>query len=251
VAGLLILAIALAPLPGEAVELTVSAATSLKEVVEELGGRFRALRPGLRLRVNLGGSGVLQKQIEAGAPVDLFLSAGQRQMDELERTGRIIASSRRIFARNVLLAVVPAGSRLSLSAPADLLQRTVGRIAIGNPKTVPAGQYAEESLRSLGLLPAIRSRLVLAEDVRQALEYVARGEVEAGIVYGSDAAVRGGAIREAFRLPAESHHPILYPAAVVTASPQPELGRGFIALLMSAEGQAILGRRGFRPGDPR
>jgi molybdate transport system substrate-binding protein len=251
VAGCLILAILLAPLPGGAAELTISAAISLKEVVEELGARFRLLQPGLRLRINLGGSGALQKQIEAGAPVDLFLSAGQRQMEELVRAGRIVASSRRIFARNALLVAIPAGSRLSLSAPADLLQPGVGRIALGNPKTVPAGQYAEESLRSLGLLPALQPRLVLAEDVRQALEYVARGEVEAGIVYGSDLAVRGGAVREAFRLPAESHRPILYPAAVVAASPQPELGRAFIALLMSAEGQAVLGRRGFLPGDPR
>ena len=140
-----------------------------------------AARPGVTLRYNFGASGDLQKQIEAGAPIDVFLSAAQRQMDELEKQNLIVAATRRAFARNVLVVIKPADSRIDIAKPADLLDARVGRIVIGSPKTVPAGQYAEESLRALGLWDRLQPKLVFAENVRQALDYVARGEVDAGI----------------------------------------------------------------------
>src|SRR6266446_9965942 len=167
-------------------EVTLSVAISMKEAVEELGRGFTAARPSVTLRYNFGSSGELQKQIEAGAPVDLFISAAQRQMDELEQKGLLSTASRRVFARNVLTVIKPAGSALDISKPADLVDPKVQRIVIGNPKTVPVGQYAEESLRSLGLWEKVQPKLVLAENVRQALDYVARGEVEAGFVYTTD-----------------------------------------------------------------
>src|SRR5262249_32819645 len=120
-------------------EVTLSVAISLKEATEELGRIFMAAHPGVTLRYNFGASGDLQKQIEAGAPVDVFLSAAQRQMDDLEKQKLIIASSRRAFARNVLVAVKPADSTLDLSKVNDLLESRVVHIAIGHPKTVPAG----------------------------------------------------------------------------------------------------------------
>ena len=144
----------------------------------------------MTLRYNFGASGDLQKQIEAGAPIDVFLSAAQRQMDELEKQNLIVAASRRAFARNVLTVIKPADSRIDIAKPADLLDARVGRIVIGNPKTVPAGQYAEESLRALGLWERLQPKLVFSENVRQALDYVARGEVDAGFVYTTDAAAR-------------------------------------------------------------
>ncbi|HXU90984.1 MAG TPA: molybdate ABC transporter substrate-binding protein [Methylomirabilota bacterium] len=228
-------------------ELTLSVAVSLKEAVEELGRRFVPAHAGVTLRYNFGASGELARQIEAGAPIDLFLSAGERQMDDLERHGLVVRATRRVLARNVLVAVKPVDSRLDLAKPADLLDARVGRVVVGNPKTVPAGQYAEQSLRVLGLWGPLGPRLIFAENVRQALEYVARGEVDVGFVYASDLASRPGRVREAFRPGEDTYSPIVYPAAVVTGAHEPALAEAFIGLLRSAEGQAVLARFGFQP----
>jgi len=231
----------------EAQEVTLSVAISMKDAVEELGRGFMAARPGVTLRYNFGSSGELQKQIEAGAPVDLFVSAAQRQMDELEKKGLIASDTRRIFARNVLTVVKPTDSRVDIAKAADLLESTVGMIAIGNPKSVPAGQYAEESLRALGLWDRLQPKLVFAENVRQVLDYVARGEVDAGFVYTTDAATRMQGVKEAFRPPDDTYRPVIYPGAVVAASKQPALGRAFLDLLESPQGRTVLGRFGFQP----
>src|SRR5262250_2554507 len=228
-------------------EMTLSVAISLKDVTEETGRTFMAAHPGVTLRYNFGASGDLQKQIEAGAPVDVFLSAAQRQMDELEKQKLIIASTRRAIARNALVAVKPADSTLDISKASDLLEARVTHIAIGNPKTVPAGQYAEESLRALGLWDRIQPKLVFAENVRQVLDYVARGEVEAGFVYTTDAATRAQGVKEAFRAPGDSYRPVVYPGAVVAASKQRALGQAFLDLLASPQGRAVLSRFGFQP----
>jgi molybdate transport system substrate-binding protein len=215
--------------------------------VEEIGRGFGAARPGVQLRYNFGSSGELQKQIEAGAPVDLFISAAQRQMDELERKGLIVTETRRVFARNALVVIKPSDSRIDLAKPADLLDPRVGKIVIGNPKTVPVGQYAEESLRALGLWDRLQPKLVFAENVRQALEYVARGEVDAGFVYTTDAAVRVTQVKEAFRPAEDTYRPVLYPAAVLRDARHAGLARAFLAALVSAEGRAALMRLGFQP----
>ena len=228
-------------------ELTFSVAVSLKEAVGELGRRFVQTHAGVTLRYNFGASGELAKQIEAGAPIDLFLSAGERQMDDLERRGFVVRATRRVFARNVLVAVKPLDSRLDLAKPTDLLDGRVGRVVVGNPRTVPAGQYAEQSLRALGLWERLGPRLVFAENVRQALEYVARGEVDAGFVYASDLASRPGRVKEAFRPGEDTYSPIVYPVAVVAGAHEPALAEAFIGLLRSAEGQAVLARFGFQP----
>jgi len=231
----------------DAQELTLSVAISLKEAVEDLGRSFAVSRPGVTMRYNFGASGSLQKQIEAGAPIDVFLSAAQRQMDELAKQNLIVAASRRNFARNVLVVVKPADSRVDIAKPADLAEARVGRIVIGNPKTVPAGQYAEESLKALGLWDRVQPKLILAENVRQSLDYVARGEVDAGFVYTTDLANRAQGVKEAFRPPEDTYQPVIYPAAVVAASRQQALGQAFIAMLVSEQGRAVLARFGFQP----
>ncbi|HET7342255.1 MAG TPA: molybdate ABC transporter substrate-binding protein, partial [Methylomirabilota bacterium] len=175
----LLLALAAAPPSASAETLTCSVAISMKEAVEEVGRRFTATHPGVTLSYNFGASGALARQIEAGAPVDLFVSAGQQQMDELARAGLLVAGTRRVFARNVLSVVVPADAALVPARPVDLLDARLRHVVIGNPRTVPVGQYAEQSLRALGLWERLQPRLVLAENVRQALDYVARGEVDA------------------------------------------------------------------------
>jgi molybdate transport system substrate-binding protein len=233
--------------PASAQELLVSAAVSMREAVVELGGVFTSRRPGVTVRFNFGASGELQKQIEAGAPVDVFISAGQRQMDELAKRALIVPGSRRVFARNTLVVIKPADSSIDLVKPANLLDPRVRRIAIGNPRTVPVGQYTEESLRALGLWDRLQPRLVLAENVRQALDYVARGEVDAGFVYATDLAVRRDRVREAFRPPEDTYAPVTYPAAVTRDSRHPALGQRFVELLLAGEGRSILGRLGFQP----
>ena len=238
--------LAVAP-PAHAQEMILSVAISLKAATEELGRSFMAAHPGVTARYNFGASGDLQKQIEAGAPVDVFLSAAQRQMDELEKQNLIAVSSRRAFARNVLVVIKPADSSVDIAKPADLLEARVKRIVIGSPKTVPAGQYAEESLRALGLWDRLQPKLVFSENVRQALDYVARGEVDAGFVYTTDAASRTQGVKEAFRPPDDSYRPVIYPGAVVAASKQATLAQAFLDLLGRAEGRAVLSRFGFQP----
>jgi molybdate transport system substrate-binding protein len=245
--GIALLTVLLGVGPGHAQELTFSVAVSMKEAVEELGRGFMASRHGVVLRYNFGSSGELQKQIEAGAPIDLFISAAQRQMDELQHKGIIVPSSRRNFARNVLVVIKPSDSKLDITKPGDLLDSRVGKIVIGNPKTVPVGQYSEESLKAIGLWERVQPKLVLAENVRQALDYVARGEVDAGFVYTTDAAVRLTQVVEAFRPAEETYRPVVYPVAVIAASKQQALAQTFIDLLIGREGQAVLARLGFQP----
>jgi molybdate transport system substrate-binding protein len=237
----------LTPATALAQEATLSVAISMKDAVEQLGRGFMAARPGVTLRYNFGSSGELQKQIEAGAPVDLFVSAAQRQMDELEKKGLIVAASRRVFARNVLTVVKPTDSRIDIAKPADLLDVRITKLVVGNPRTVPVGQYAEESLKALGLWDKLQPKLVFAENVRQALDYVARGEVDAGVVYTTDAATRAQQVKEAFRPAEDTYRPVLYPVAVVTGAKQAAIARDFLELLMSRDGQTALGRLGFLP----
>jgi molybdate transport system substrate-binding protein len=235
------------------VDLTLSVAISLKEVVEALGRSFAASHPAVMLRYNLGASGVLQRQIEAGAPVDVYVAAAAHPVDALVRRGLLLGDSRRAVARNVLVAVTPGAGGLPLGQARDLADDRVGRVAVGNPRTVPAGEYARAALRREGLWERLGPRLVFAENVRQVLEYVGRGEAEAGLVYGTDAAAAGRRVRVAFALREETYPPVLYVAAVVAGSRQPALARDFVELLAGPDGQALFRRHGFlpAPGDAR
>jgi len=244
--AVLVLFVLCLPAVARAQEMTFSVAISMKEAVETLGKQFVQTHRGVTVHYNFGSSGALQKQIEAGAPVDVFISAAQRQMDELEQRGLIDDASRRVFARNLLTVIKPAGSVLDISKPADLANPKVQRITIGNPRTVPVGQYTEESLKALGLWDRLQPKLVLAENVRQSLDYVARGEVDAGFVYTTDAAVRPGQVVEAFRPAEDTYRPVTYPAAVIKASKQPALAQAFIDLLVSPTGRGVLARLGFQ-----
>jgi molybdate transport system substrate-binding protein len=236
--------------PAAAQELTLSVAISMKEAIEALGRTFAARQPGVILRYNFGASGDLQKQIEAGAPIDVFVSAATRQMDELEQKKLILSDTRRAFARNVLVVVTPADSGRDLTAITNLLAARVARVAIGNPKTVPAGQYAQQSLQAVGAWDRLGPKLVFAENVRQVLEYVARGEVDAGFVYATDVLTAGPRVREAFRPGEDTYPPVVYPIAVVAASSQLARARAFVDLVTGADGRAVLGRLGFQPPPP-
>jgi molybdate transport system substrate-binding protein len=165
----------------------------------------------------------------------------------LQQKNLIVRVSRRNFARNVLTVIKPSDSKVDLSKPGDLLDARVGRIVIGNPKTVPVGQYSEESLKALGLWDRVQPKIVLAENVRQALDYVARGEVDAGFVYTTDAAIRRGQVVEAFRPAEDTYRPVVCPVAIVAGSKHQPVAQAFIDLLIGREGQSVLARFGFLP----
>lgn len=226
-------------------EITVSAAVSLRDAFREIGKQYED-QTGARINFNFGASGALQKQIESGAPVDLFASAGIPQMDALAKQSLIVPETRRDFARNTLVLVVPADSKSGITTFADLNSEEVTKLAIGNPKTVPVGQYAQQSLTRLGLWQTLEPRLILAEDVRQALDYVARGEVDAGIVYTSDVRATGDRVRIVATASADTHEPILYPIAVVKPGNNQNAARAFIDVVLSDEGQRILEKYGFK-----
>jgi len=225
-------------------ELTVSAAVSLKDAFNEIAELYEQ-RTGTKIHFNYGASGALQKQIESGAPADIFASAGAKQMDELASRNLIVPDTRTDFAGNSLVLIIPAKG-MTLSSFGDLSNPSVKKVAVGNPKTVPAGQYTEQTISNLKLVAQLQSKLIFAEDVRQVLDYVAREEVDAGVVYSSDAFSAGSKVRVVAQAPRDSHDPIRYPIAVVRDSQQKEAARKFIDLVLSTEGQAALVKHGFQ-----
>ena len=232
--------------PVQAQEITVSAAISLKEAFAELGKSFEAGQKGTRVQFNLGASGDLVRQILAGAPVDVFASAGLIEMDELEQKGFTAPGTRMNFAGNTVVLAVPTASTLRLEGFSDLTRKEVKKIAIGNPQTVPAGRYAEQVLRSLQLWEPLKDKLVFAENVRQVLDYVARGEVDAGLVYATDALTRARDLKKVLPAPEGSHSPVVYPIAAVKGTKNEGLARAFIAWVISSEGKNIFERYGFK-----
>lgn len=229
---------------GERAQVTVAAAASLREVMAELEAAYEEANPGVEVRTTFGASGALRQQIEQGAPVDIFVSAAVAPMDALARAGRVDTATRRVFAGNELVLIVPAKGG-AVNGFTDLAKAGVRRVALGAPASVPAGEYAEEALRAAGVLDAARARAVYAQDVRQVLAFVSSGNADAGIVYRTDAAVTPR-VRIAAAAPAGSHRPIVYPAAVLAGGPNPEGARAYFAFLMGPQGRAALRRRGFR-----
>lgn len=232
--------------PARAQEITVSAAISLKDAFTELGKGFEVRVKGARVQFNFGASGDLVRQIVAGAPVDVFASAGQKEMDELEQKGFTSPGTRVNFAGNTVVLAVPLGSTSRLKAFSDLTRKEIKKIAIGNPQTVPAGRYAEQVFNKLNLWEPLKEKLIFAENVRQILDYVARGEVDAGLIYGTDALIRGRGLKKIIQAPDDSHQPVVYPMAAVKSGKQEGLARAFIAWVLSADGKRFLERSGFK-----
>jgi len=224
-------------------ELTVSAAVSLKDAFTEIGHLFSE-KTGVAVSFNFAGSGTLQQQIESGAPADIFASAGEPQMDALAEKGLIVTETRKNFASNELVLIVPTGSKLDITDLEGLKNDKIKKIAVGNPKTVPAGQYTQQTFDSLKLSESLKPKLVFAENVRQVLEYAARGEADAGIVYSTDAAIARDKVMVTAAAPKDSHHPIVYPTAVIKDSNNPAAS-AFIDLVTSKKGQEILQKYGF------
>lgn len=226
-----------------AAELTISAAASLSNAFRAIGASYEAIHPDTELLLNFAPSDALLQQLAAGAAVDVLATADQESMDKAAAQHLIAPTTRRDFAGNSLVVIVPADAKFTLTQLADLAQSAIKRIALGNPAGVPAGRYAQRALLEAGLWPLPADKAIYAQSVRQALDYVARGEVEAGLVYATDAAMHKDKVKLAFTVPLST--PIIYPLAVTADSRNAASAAQFIAYLTSPAGQAILARFGF------
>ncbi len=226
-------------------ELTVSAASSLQNALNELGAAYTA-ETKVKVTFNFGSSGALQQQIENGAPVDLFIAAAAKQMDALEAKSLIVPGSRQTLLKNTLVLVVPAG-RSGIASFDDLKQAGVKKIAVGDPKTVPAGQYAQETFASLKLSEALAPKLVPAGNVRQVLTYVETKEVDAGVVYASDAH-DSTKVTVVGTAPATAHSPIVYPVAVLKRSKNAAAAAKLSDWLSSKAARDVFVKHGFIVG---
>ena len=244
---LLAFCLLLAPLAARAQELTVFAAASLTDAMKDISAQWaQAGHPPLRM--SFGSSSTLARQIEQGAPANIFASADQKWMDYLGDKTLIVADTRKDLLGNDLVLVVSADrpQHVTIGPNFDLLGMLgqSGRIATGDPAHVPVGIYAEQALRKLGIWDAVSPRLARADDVRSALLLVERGEAPVGIVYATDAAVSKG-VMVAGVFPASSHDPVTYPFAVVKSGDTPE-ARALMAYLAGPEARASFVRRGFK-----
>lgn len=223
--------------------LTISAAASLRESIQVLAKTFEKQNPGSHVRINLGGSNLLARQIEAGGPADLFISADERTMQGLQQKKLLVDSSKLNLLGNSLVAVAPRPSTISITKREDLASPELKRIAICEP-AVPAGAYAEGYLRKAGLFAALEKRIVRTEDVRSALAAVAGGHADLGWVYKTDAAV-SDKVRVVWQAPPGSYDPIAYPVAIVSHSEHQALAAQFLKFLTGAEGRKVFTEAGF------
>jgi molybdate transport system substrate-binding protein len=222
--------------------LVVSAASSVADVVAE-AGRAWAAAGGAGVQVNAAGSHVLARQIAAGAPVDVFLSADRAQMQVAERSGRLAPGSVRDLLANTLVVVVPPGRSPAALGPQDLAEPRIARIAMGNPDSVPAGVYARQWLERAGLWTAVSGKVVPTLSVRAALAAVRAGRADAGIVFATDARTTLD-VPVAYAVPAADAPPIRYPVAVVRGGREADAAR-FVEFLFTPAGREILTRAGF------
>lgn len=238
-------AFALAAASGSALagELVVSAAASLTNAFREIARDYQDHNPDTKVALNFGGSGALLQQIGKGAPVDVFATADQETMRMAEQRALVATGSRREFAGNALVVIVPITRVATPQQLSDLARAEVQRVAIANPASVPAGRYTMQALQAAGLWDSLAAKAINTQHVRQTLDYVARGEVDAGFVYATDAAVMPDKVAVAFEVPLDTA--IRYPIAVVADSAQPAEARRFIDYVLSPDGQAALSRYGF------
>jgi molybdate transport system substrate-binding protein len=221
--------------PAKAVELDVSAAASLTDVLKELDDTYTQAHPTVKVVANFGASGTLQTQIEQGAPADIFISAAAKQMDNLEKENLLLAGTRQNLLTNTLVLIVPEDGNLRITSFNDLALDKVKKVAVGDPKFVPAGTYAGQALDELGITAQVQPKEILGSDVRQVLTYVETGNVDAGIVYLTDALSASGKVIIAAYAPADISAKIIYPAAVLSASKNPDVAKDYVHFLINSQ----------------
>ncbi|WP_272147011.1 molybdate ABC transporter substrate-binding protein [Spirulina subsalsa] len=245
VMGLCLLILGLQGCPQSGTTLLVGAASSLTDVLEAITPAFHTAHPTIAVNYNFAASGKLTQQIQQGAPLDLFISAAPHYMDQLERNDQIHPDSRRPITQNRLVLIVPS-DRPILTQLTDLTQPEIQRIAVGDFRTVPAGQYTQAMLTTTQLLPTIQEKLVFGQNVRQVLAVVAAGNADAGIVYRSDVQA-SDAVRIAFTLDPATYPEILYPAAILTTTRDRTAAATYLDFLLQPDTQRTFQRYGFMP----
>ncbi|MBD3880190.1 molybdate ABC transporter substrate-binding protein [Phormidium tenue FACHB-886] len=223
--------------------LLISAAASLQDALEAIDPLFEQANPN-RVSYNFAASGALQQQIEQGAPADVFFSAATRQMDALQQKDLILADTRRNLLTNRLVLIVPSNSSLNLTSFRQLSGAAVSRIAVGEPRSVPVGQYTQELFTNLGILDQVRSKLVYGNSVRNVLAAVESGNADAGIVYTTDARI-STQVKQVATAPDNLHSPIVYPIAVLKSSKNPQAARSYLQFLTGDQAKAVFERYGF------
>jgi molybdate transport system substrate-binding protein len=226
----------------QAADINVFAAASMKNALDEIGAAYRA-KTGMGIVATYGATGTLAKQIQAAAPADVFISADEKWMDELAKTNLIKAETRKVIAGNTLVLI--EAKNANLKPDLNNLAATLGdeKLALADVTSVPAGKYAKAALEKLGQWSAVEKNVVMQENVRSALALVARGEAKLGVVYGSDVLAEPK-VQAAALFAEETHEPIHYPAAVITATQNSE-AETFVQFLASEGAQAILKKDGF------
>lgn len=231
------------------VTLTVSAAASLQDVLEAIAPQFQAAHPEIALAYNFGSSGALQRQIEQGAPADIFFAAATQQMDALASQGLIHAQTRRDVIANRLVLIAPENSALQVADFTRIEDAPIARLAVGEFRSVPAGQYAEQALEKFALLDPLRSKFIFGSNVRSVLAAVASGSADLGLVYATDAAL-SDRVKILATVPTDAHAPIRYPIAVLSSSPQPDAAQQFIDFLLAEAARQTFRDFGFTPLPP-
>ena len=226
-----------------AADLVVSAAVSLTNAFTDIGKEFEKSKPGTKVLFNFGSSGQLLQQLSRGAPVDVFASADQQTMDKAQKQKLIVLDTRENFVRNKLVVVLPANSRLEIGGLAGLESADIKRIAVANPESVPAGIYSKHALETAGLWDKLKDKYINTTNVRQSLDYAARGEVDAAFVYVTDALLMPNRVKIAFEVPLSTE--ILYPVAVVKGNGNENRAREFVAFLKGEAAQKILQKYSF------
>ncbi|ODA39270.1 molybdate ABC transporter substrate-binding protein [Desulfosporosinus sp. BG] len=225
-------------------EIMISAAASLKDSLTEIQKDYTQKKPEVKLTINFGASGTLQQQIEQGAPVDLFISAGKSQVDALEKKNLLVKDSRVDLLGNDLV-LVTGKDNSKVTSIEDLTKAGVEKISIGTPESVPAGKYAQEALNNLKLWDSIQPKLVMAKDVTSVLNYVETGNADAGFVYQSDA--QGSTkVKVVTIVPDSTHKPIVYPAAIISATKNKQVTVDFLKYLQSSDAQQVFTKYGFK-----
>lgn len=230
-------------LNSRATDIIVSAAASLTDVLKQIAANYEK-QSSDKIIFNFGASSLLAQQIEAGAPADIFFSADEAQMNRLAKKGLIDDITRKSILGNSLVVVIPSDSKLRIKSASALTNADVKLIALADPKAVPAGVYAREWLKKLRLWTAIEPKVVPTENVRAALAAVASGNVDAGVVYKTDAAI-SKKVRIAYEVPRAVGPDIRYPVALVKGSRQPEAANNFLNYLSSKEAGKVFKQFGF------
>jgi molybdate transport system substrate-binding protein len=238
-----LLALGMCCAPAGAAEIAVFAAASLSDALAQIAP-LHAKATGDTLQFNFGASGTLARQIKEGAPADVIFSADELRLDQLEQAGLLLPGTRRTLLGNTLVVVVTADRGAAIATLADLTKPEIRRIAIGEPATVPAGTYAQEHLRRLGLWEPLQARLVPLDNVRAVLAAVEAGNADAGFVYRTDA-LASRKVRIAVEVPRSEGPKITYPAAVLKSAKSPDAARALVAFLTDPEAQAVFAKFGF------